>query len=815
MIGQDTSAIDGSKTGANIDVEAWRRRIRADAFGRYHYEMGIAIRVEGNLPVAIQHLRTAIDTDPTLVDAYYQLGRIHESQGQPAEAQALYARARAQDPGFPAATLVRLALKALDRDTEGEDEALALARQALTHDPAQPDAPWVEALILARRDRMGEAATLWMGTGGGGEAAVDLAWRFYRLAVTLREAGRDADAGTVIDRALALDPDLPQALGFSGMLLVEAGQAVEAEARLRRAVEIQPGIAWLHAHLGNALLTLGRPQDAVAELRTAAADMGDDAWVLGQLGSALARTGGFDEAVATLQKSLSRKADVPWVLGHLGLALRGLSRTGEAAAVLERAVRHDPENPWLLALLGETRASESRFGEAVVLYRQALDRDRQSPSRKLDVPWVLGHLGLALRELGRIGEATAELERAVEHAPENPWLLALLGEARASESRFDEAVALYRQALERGRQSPDGKLDVPWVLGHLGLALRGLGRNGEAVAALERAVGYAPGNPWLLALLGEARATDARFDEAASLFRQALDRDPDAGWIMARLGDVLFKAGRLDEAETALAAAARFPDVDVQGMLGLVLLAQHRGDAAAQAFRRALDRHPSMTWLHEGLAAALLMAGRTADAGDAFTAGWAAGMDPVTAFARLWLSLTPTDLIAGMTALAGALPGAGWPLRLLGLARLADGDAGAAVSALTEGAERDPTAGGARVLLGLALTAAGDAAAGLASIDRGLALGAGDSRRTYRGLALQSLNRLEEAEVEHRATLAAVPEDTAGRLHLALTLHALKREDEGRALLRQVSGQFPGRTRVLMRLLPSWAGPMLASLQQE
>lgn len=716
MTGQNTAATGtaaagtaaagtaAAPNGGAIDVDAWRRRIRADAFGRYHYEMGIAIVGEGNLPAAIQHLQTAIDTDPTLVDAYYHLGRVLRSQGRTAEADALQARARAQDPGFPAGTLVRMALRTLDRNAEGDgaEEAVALAGQALAHDPAHREAPWIAALIQARQGRFEAAAALRAAdtaprTTGRDEAA-DLAWRFYRLAEAGREAGRTADAGAAVACALVLDPDLPQALGLSAILLHEAGQPAAAEPQLRRAVALQPGIPWLHAHLGSTLITLGREGEALAELRLAAADMSDDAWVMGQLGIALLSTGAYDEAAAALRNSLTIKPGVPWVMGQLGIALLNTGAYDEAAAILRDSLTIKP-------------------GEL----------------------WVMKPLGIALLKAGHVTEASAILEQARHHEPSSAWIASMLGDIRTGQTRFNDAIALYRQAL---------------------------------------------------------------------------CCDPSLGLVMSQLGAALFKTGQMEEARSVLSTTARrFPEEAVDGVLGLVLLTLGEGEEAAQAFRRALDRAP-LPWLHEGMATALLMAGRTGDAADAFAAGWAQGMDPVTTFARLWVSPPRAGLVPALSAVRAAVPGAVWPAVLLGMAQIADGNAAAVT--MDGMVEHDPVwAGIGSMVQGLARTVAGDAAAGLAAMDRGLSLAgdAGGRWRTYRGLTLHSLGRLPEAEAEHRATLTLLPEDTAARLCLALTLDAQGQADKARTLLHLTEGLYPGRVRALSRLLPPWAGPVLERLR--
>ena len=80
--------------------------------------------------------------------------------------------------------------------------------------------------------------------------------------------------------------------------------------------------------------------------------------------------------------------------------------------------------------------------------------------------------------------------------------------------------------------------------------------------------------------------SEGRFDEAVALHRRALNLDPLAPDNYRQLGNAYYRAGRLDEGVAVLQEALkRFPAaVTVHYRLGLVLLAQHRPDAALAEF---------------------------------------------------------------------------------------------------------------------------------------------------------------------------------------------------------------------------------------
>jgi tetratricopeptide (TPR) repeat protein len=164
------------------------------------------------------------------------------------------------------------------------------------------------------------------------------------------------------------------------------------------------------------------------------------------------------------------------------------------------------------------------LGQALAHYRAALNEKPADPE-------LLDNVGQILVAMNRPGEAVPFLEKAVEAEPFSITARFDLAGAYARSGMQKEAVEQYEALLQAGVS------DVR-VNHNLGLALRHLGRHGEAAAAFERATALEPGQApgWLgLALSLEA---DGRAGEAADALERYLALEPtapDADNVRARL----------------------------------------------------------------------------------------------------------------------------------------------------------------------------------------------------------------------------------------------------------------------------------------
>lgn len=195
--------------------------------------------------------------------------------------------------------------------------------------------------------------------------------------------------------------------------------------------------------------------------------------------------------------------------------------------------------------------------------------------------------GIALLQLGRLGEARAALESARTLAPRSVEVLCNLGSVLLASDEVPAAVA----ALEHARTLAPMH---PAVLNGLGNALRAAGDLAGARDAYEQATRARPDylGAWLnLAALRHALGELAQAERDA---RRALALAPGHPDGLLVLGHVLAAQHRYAEAEAAYATGARSAPGDARFpyQCGLMAEEQKQHAAAADAHARALALDP-------------------------------------------------------------------------------------------------------------------------------------------------------------------------------------------------------------------------------
>jgi tetratricopeptide (TPR) repeat protein/SAM-dependent methyltransferase len=237
--------------------------------------------------------------------------------------------------------------------------------------------------------------------------------------------------------------------------------------------------------------------------------------------------------------------------------------------------------------------------------------------------------GNALEEQGRIAEAMARYDAAVQADPQCARAHLNRGNILAS-AQFDEARRAYQLAITcdphyaaahfnlgnlncragelalavHNYQVAIGiKPEFADAFVAMGNALDSLGRTAEAVESYERALIINPEYAEVHFNLGLLATAQGRHDEAANCLRKAIDIRPEYASGHYYLGLALFNVGRSDEALESLRQAVRLePTMDqahyIEGIILQNLGSIPQLEEAVASLRRAVEIKPSLAQAH-------------------------------------------------------------------------------------------------------------------------------------------------------------------------------------------------------------------------
>ena len=191
-------------------------------------------------------------------------------------------------------------------------------------------------------------------------------------ALAWHRRGHLAEARTLCQRVLAIQPNHPEALHLLGILLRQQGQWVQAEQLVRRAIHSAPGYAAAYVSLASILIVRKRYEEAVAVFRQAIRIRPDQVDACVGLGALFEELGRLPEAVdAYRQASVRRPADVE-IHYRLGTLLAELGQIEEAITALETAYQGNPDHDETIVLLvtllqrqGRIEAARNLVGNVV------------------------------------------------------------------------------------------------------------------------------------------------------------------------------------------------------------------------------------------------------------------------------------------------------------------------------------------------------------------------------------------------------------------------------------------------------------------
>ncbi len=212
---------------------------------------------------------------------------------------------------------------------------------------------------------------------------------------------------------------------------------------------------------------------------------------------------------------------------------------------------------------------------------------------------VYNNLGNALLRSGKVDEAIAQYQTALQIEPYYAESYNNLGFAFLQQGRLDEAIAEYQTAL---RIKPD------YANAHfnLGDALVRKGNPGEGILQFQKVLKIQPDNVRANYNLGLALAQAGHLDEAIGQFRKTLEIQPNYLEARGNLGAALAQKGLTDEAIVQFQKVLQIQpdDAVAHNNLGNTLLQKGRMGEAILQYQEALAINPdylkarnSLAWL--------------------------------------------------------------------------------------------------------------------------------------------------------------------------------------------------------------------------
>ena len=239
------------------------------------------------------------------------------------------------------------------------------------------------------------------------------AFEDFKRALSLRLAGRRAEAVDQLRKVVAANPDMRDAWEMLGATLIELDRKAEAIQALDRTVALDPTSAEPHLALARILALDGRRKAALQHAEIAAGrEPGKGYETMAQVSLDLNRP---DQAAEYARRSL--EADPRRVMSHftLGVLAQRSGRYEEALA----AFRHAEEANRLQkdSVVLELHA---RMADCLARLGREAEAEREFLAEIQAVPWSReGRMGLAMlyRSEGRDADARATVEGLVKSTP--------------------------------------------------------------------------------------------------------------------------------------------------------------------------------------------------------------------------------------------------------------------------------------------------------------------------------------------------------------------------------------------------------------
>ena len=395
------------------------------------------------------------------------------------------------------------------------------------------------------------------------------------------QAGKFADAASVVDEIVAADPQFVEAHAFKGQLLLSQGQRAEASASLEKAIAIDPNYTPARVALVSMWIDDRQYDKAQAVLDGADARLLGDMRLIYLRGLLALHKGDVPKARDEVSKLLRGAPDHVLTLTLAGdIELRSGNLT-LAEEFIQKALRSNPTSSTARRLLAVTFLREGRPGKAVDTLEPLL---RQIEPKDTGLMMLAGEAFLAS---GDVTRASSYFESSKSDAASEAAARIKLGQIAMARGDVERGLGELRAAsdLEAEHYEADLLLFASHLRRH---------ETASALAVAERIIAKRPRNPLGFVLAGTAQLAAKDLASARRRFDEGLAIQSDYLPALHGLADVDTAEGHADAAKRRYEALITKNPKDEQLLVALAAL-QDRTGAVAEAgatLRRAITAKP-------------------------------------------------------------------------------------------------------------------------------------------------------------------------------------------------------------------------------
>jgi tetratricopeptide (TPR) repeat protein len=199
--------------------------------------------------------------------------------------------------------------------------------------------------------------------------------------------------------------------------------------------------------------------------------------------------------------------------------------------------------------LGMLNNGTGKYEEAATEFQRALQLEPTNDDAALG-------LARAYTSLNRLNEAEETYQSAIKLRPNHYKTYAWLGFFYIQQAQYEKAAQIYQKLTSLAPENPEGYYN-------LGAAYLFLGRDKDAIAALEKSIKLRP-SPLAYSNLGTAYFRARKFKEAAANYREAVNSDQQNRRLWGNLGDAYHFGGEREQAKAAFTKALALANDELQ-----------------------------------------------------------------------------------------------------------------------------------------------------------------------------------------------------------------------------------------------------------